>query len=89
MAVIPSRARFKMTKCHTTEIPCEERDRLDAAYQLALRTKYDLESELAQQLSSPNPHVVKRAKKQIERASKHAGHLLNEWLTHWKKHGCR
>lgn len=66
-----------------------ERDRLDAAYENAKRKLHDLESELGQQINSPNPNISKPAKRRLEREQKHVSHILHHWLIHWKKHGCR
>jgi hypothetical protein len=79
-----------MKSCKPNQpVECEERDRLDAAYEAALLKKHELESELASQLTSPNANVAKQAQKRLDRESRHAGHLLEQWLIHWKKHGCR
>jgi hypothetical protein len=70
-------------------VECEERDRLDAAYEAAKAKLDELESELGGQITSSNPNVSKPAKKRLEREQKHVSHILHQWLTHWKKHGCR
>lgn len=78
-----------MRSCQIGEIECEERDRLDAAYEAAKLRLHELESELAPQITSHNPNVSKPAKRRVEREQKHVSHILHQWLIHWKKHGCR
>lgn len=39
-------------------VECDERDRLDAAYKAARASQYELESELASQLTSPSKNIA-------------------------------
>ena len=69
-------------------LPCEERERLEKAYQEALQAKYRLEDQVERELVSKDRNQAKRAKKQCAAALRHAIHILNELLKHERKHEC-
>ncbi len=68
---------------------CEERDRLRAAYQTAMKDKYALESQVVPKLVSENSNERTAARKQLHAAAKRSGHMLHELWKHEKRHGCR
>ena len=70
------------------QIPCDERERLNAAYQTALQDARELEFRLPEELVSSDLNVKRRAKSDLERAKRRPSHLLEELLAHEKKHGC-
>lgn len=69
-------------------LPCEERERLEKAYQDALQKKHAVEDALDREVVSVERSRARRAKNQREDALGHATHVLNELMAHERKHGC-
>ena len=71
-----------------TKDSCEERDKLEAAYQAALQAKREIEFQLSEDLVSSDLNVKRRAKNELERAQRRSSHVLEEMSAHEKKHRC-
>jgi hypothetical protein len=67
---------------------CEERERLEKAWQNALQDRYALEDRTTHEIVSNDKNKAKLAKKQAAKALKHAIHILEELLAHRQKHRC-
>jgi hypothetical protein len=67
---------------------CEERDRLEAAYQTALQATREIELRLSEDLVSSDLNVKRLAKNELERAQRRSSHVLEELSAHGKKHRC-
>jgi len=80
--------RRRTQTCHTEKVPCPERERLEQAYQDALREKHKVEDELDREVVSAERSRARRAKNQREDALGHAIHILHELNAHERKHGC-
>lgn len=70
------------------KLSCEERERLEKAYQDVLRKRDEIEAELDQELVSGKRTRSRRAKNLREDAMGHSAHILNELMAHQRKHGC-
>lgn len=75
-------------KYRDQKLPCAERERLEKAYQDALRRRDALEDSVSQKLMSSEGSKIREAKNQSEAALGRAIHILNELLAHERKHGC-
>jgi len=69
-------------------LQCEERERLEKAYQDALRKRDAIEVQLDQELVSGERRRTGRARNQREDALGHAIHIQKELMAHERKHGC-
>ncbi len=69
-------------------VPCEERERIEKAYQNALQDRYALEDRTTREIVSKDRNKAKLAKRQATKALEHAIHILEELRTHEQKHGC-
>ncbi len=79
----------RKTKTYRVEkFPCQERERLQQAYQDALQKKHAVESALDREVVSVERSRARRAKNQREDALGHAIHILYELMAHERKHGC-
>jgi hypothetical protein len=75
-------------KYRNAKLPCKERERLEAAYQEALRQRYVLETGLGEEGAPFKSTDRREAKNQCEVASTDASHILDELFAHERKHGC-
>ena len=70
------------------KLPCEERERLEKAYQDVLRKRDTIEAELDRELVSGERSQARRAKNLRGDAMAHSAHILLELMAHERKHGC-
>ena len=80
--------RGSTKKYRQQKLPCAERERLEKAYQDALRKRGEIEVELDQEVVSGERSRARRAKNQRENALGHSAHILNELMAHERRHGC-
>jgi hypothetical protein len=75
-------------KYREQKVPCKERERLEKAYQDALRERDALEARVSQEVVSSDRSKTREAKNQSEEGLSHAIRILNELQAHERKHGC-
>jgi|SRR5215469_4453043 len=75
-------------KYRDAKLPCQERARLEAAYQEALRRGDELEASLSEETVSSKGSKVREAKRRSEEALRRAIHILDELRAHERKHEC-
>jgi hypothetical protein len=69
-------------------VSSEERDRLSLARQSARRDQFELQEKLGPLLVSPDHHVFRQAKNEIQRARRRSLHALRQLMDHQSNHRC-